>query len=313
MTNLLDESQMFKRLPFDPHERRLLALNGNDLLVKKLRACESQLIYLSEMEAEACTTAKFIEHFKTFCQREVNPSLLDATYDQLTGEKENTSKVIDFIDLQDGDQESATMIQVAIPYYASKKQELKTLVKKLIDQNAKLGYFFSSDGYAAYPAHVGLPESVEVEYVTFESMYSKLDVDLSSNLFHVTSVARLKSIAKNGLVPKSESKDFDYPPRIYLFNKSDFELIQAYGEDKALKSGSNCYAVVKILKTKLESYEKYKSGELKLYRDPAFSDDSRKTGETAIFTYDPIPRSLLEDHVAMYVIGLKETKIMNLE
>lgn len=59
-----------------------------------------------------------------------------------------------------------------------------------------------------------------------------------------------------------------------MFNDIDYKSILDYGRSKAMKKHDTEFAVLKILKTKLIDHPLYKSGKLKFYRDPSYSDEN---------------------------------------
>lgn len=73
-----------------------------------------------------------------------------------------------------------------------------------------------------------------------------------------------------------------------------------YGIHKAESLKEKCFYVIRIEKNKLESYSRYKSGDLTLYRDPQFTHTENNADETAIFTYDVIPVSILCKTIMKY-------------
>ena len=50
-----------------------------------------------------------------------------------------------------------------------------------------------------------------------------------------------------------------------------------------------------------------------LYRDPCFSDDQNNVDETAIFTYDKIPLSLINSTIARYDLTSDTPTMIRLE
>lgn len=130
--------------------------------------------------------------------------------------------------------------------------------------------------------------------MTFEAKYNDFELELQDKLFHVAPIKYLEKIRKNGLVPYSKSFEFKYEPRVYLFNKCDKNLMLLYGREKARSCNDIGFCVFKVLKTKLFGDQIYKDGKQKFYLDPMFAD-AIKLDSKAIFTYENIPRRLLED------------------
>lgn len=295
----------------DPHMSKAMKINSTHLLLKLLREHDNA-IYLLEAEAKTIPTKDFVSHFAKFCDKNLPKELANVTFDQLYRDGAMDYVAKSTVNASDDGQEVSSMVCIALPTYAKDKDTANKLVRDFTDVAMADGYFLSSFDAIECKWHDKLPYAVTVIYLTFEAKYTELGVDLESNLFHVTIKSNLKHIAQDGLLPKSESHDFAYPPRIFLFNKAEYDLILSYGNDKAHKSNENAFYVIRIEKNALENSPMYKDGKIILYRDPAFSLDDTKTDQTAIFTYDKIPLALLNENVAKYEVGSNTPTIMKL-
>lgn len=132
--------------------------------------------------------------------------------------------MLDNVKLMDADREIASEVIFSLPFYASQSAEIDKFVHILANvAMEKYGYFLSNYGYCECDFYKSLKKKACVMYVSFEPKYTTLNVELESNLFHVTTESALRNIAMHGIVPKASSSEFKYPPRIYLFNKVDFE------------------------------------------------------------------------------------------
>lgn len=146
--------------------------------------------------------------------------------------------------------------------------------------------------------------------MTFEAKFFEPKPELSDTLYHVAPARYLEKIKRRRLAPKSKSDVFEYPERIYLFNKASIMNVVEYGMKKLsmLKSrhgnshvDDSCFCVFAIKKAKLERYRPYVEKKTVFYFDPCYVGQSGGLKESkAIFTYNSLPRSLLEDIYWIY-------------
>jgi len=108
-----------------------------------------------------------------------------------------------------------------MPMYVNNVSYANKVIRNFIDFASNCGYILTYDSVSHAMYHDKLPHNVTLYFLTFEAMYSNLNVELESSLFHVTLEDSLASIAKNGLLPRAQSSEYKYPPRIYLFNKTE--------------------------------------------------------------------------------------------
>lgn len=291
-----------------------MPMNKSGFLVQLLRKYDNSQVYLNEADAKTVPTKDFINDFIDFCNANLPADLADVTFDQLYHDGDNNVIVNSPPVISDKDQVVSPTLCLALPTYANGKAFTNKLIREFIEVVVNDGYFLSYQPSTVHcKFHDGLDDDVMITYLTFEAKYTLLNVSLNGNLFHVTVTENaMKTIAKQGLVPKSESTEFSYPPRIFLFNKAEYDEILAYGKEKAKSKNASCFYVIRIDKSSIENYEPFKSGEFMLYRDPCFSRLDCSTDETAIFTYDKIPISLLNDNIVRYDMPSMKMEIMNL-
>lgn len=302
IASMLKRVSFIRKLPFDPYRCNFKVINGKDFLVEFLRKHDAENTYIFETIDNVIPTEEFIGLIKSAYRHDFS-EICNATLDQLYGD-ENHVKALDNVKLLDADQEIASEVIFSLPFYASQSDEMDKFMHTLANvAMEKYGYFLSNYGYCECDFHKSLKEKAYVMYVSFEPKYTTLNVKLESNLFHVTSESALRDIAVHGIVPKASSSEFKYPPRVYLFNKADHKTILSYGVHKAKSLNENRFYVIHIEKSKLESYSKYKSGDLTLYRNPQFTHTENNADETAIFTYGAIPASVLCKTVMKYDIS----------
>lgn len=312
ISKLLEDVDFTLKSVHDPHLSSARRMNGTGFLAKFLHEFDDARVYLLEAEAKTIPTKNFIEHFAEFCKKNLPSGLFDVKFDQLYHDGDKMCVAKSPVKAVDADKDISPMVCLAFPYYTKDKAKANALVRTFIESAVNDGYFLSYSDLIECRFHDGLPEDVSICYLTFEAKYTSLDIALESNLFHVTTEAALPFIAKNGLLPKAESKEFNYPPRIFLFNKASKDLLLAYGREKAKQLGKKEFYVIRIEKNALENNSLYKDGKIVLYLDPAFSQNDDLTDSTALFTYDKIPVSLLNDVVAKYGVSLNEPTMMKL-
>lgn len=304
-----DEHKLFAMLKnrncvFDPHNAKYVEIGNTSRLVDMLRENERNICFRNEALLRTYPTKYLISRFKKFCKSELPLELISAKFGQLYGNDEN-GLIIDDIVLSDAHKEISPQVRFAIPVYSDVNAKKRLELRNKFDSIAfAAGYYFSSAEEYEYKQHIGLKSAVTVIYVMYEAKYSYFHIDLKGNLYHTTAIQSLHKINKFGLIVKSQSNEFSYQERIFLFNDIDYKEILKYGQLKAEQKHSNEFAVLKINSAKLIKHKLYKSGVLKLYRDPAYSDEnSPETEQTALFTYSNIPRELIDNNILIYDIN----------
>lgn len=140
---------------------------------------------------------------------------------------------------------------------------------------------------------------IAVVWMTFEARYSKMDFEMPEFLCHLTLPENLHSISEKGLQPKSCSDVFLYPERVYFFSWETNGYKAMYGATELLKGRPGEIAVLKVKSKKLEDYGPYKNGKMKFYIDPKIANLDNEVRPRAIYTYEPVPTSLLENEVEL--------------
>lgn len=124
------------------------------------------------------------------------------------------------------------------------------------------------------------------EFVTqFEPKYQDMSYnhnEIGNYIYHVTTPSFFQKIQKQGFIPKSRNKNYNYPPRCYFFTVNDKALMRWFMiESGKLKGGQDC--VILTLDT-----SKIKN-DVKFWMDKLFDSD------IAVYTYDNIPFSAIVD------------------
>lgn len=150
------------------------------------------------------------------------------------------------------------------------------------DLNDTLIKSFDSCGY--YLSTFYWTEDKNDGVYQFEPKYREEDLkgkEIGDYLYHITTANHYNKIMKQGFIPKSRSKKFNYPPRCYFFTEDDIEFMKEF----MINSGKVKYNSELIVITIDTS---------KLNDDIKFWDDQLFVGEDiAVYTYDNIPTSAI--------------------
>lgn len=150
-------------------------------------------------------------------------------------------------------------------------------------------------------------DKIDVYRLQFEARYSQEVIKLSKTLYHVTDEKNINKIRKQGLVPKSKSPEFKYKDRIYLFNTDDMKKAFEYKnlkvnnlKDNGIDTSDMKFCILKIDRDKLQASSLYKTGKITFYYDPCYGFGVKQLQDSpGIFTYNNIPRELIEDDFVM--------------
>lgn len=311
ISKLLERVDFSKSREFDFYKSNVWPINGNGFLINFLKEHDNAQIYICEAKRKTVLTKKFLNDYVEYCKKNLPNELLNATFNQLYHNGDN-EVIVNFVQRTDANEDISPVVRVIMPMYANNVSYANKVIRNFIDFASNCGYILTYDSVSHAMYHDKLPHNVTLYFLTFEAMYSNLNVELESSLFHVTLEDSLASIAKNGLLPRAQSSEYKYPPRIYLFNKTEKQKIYDYGEYKATHCGKSSYYVIRIEKNILQNSDLYKSGKITLFRDPAFSSDDENTDQTALFTEDVIPLSMLNDNIAKFDVGNNSPTMMHL-
>ena len=266
------------------HESNAFCINDKSSALDGIRLNESKFMILDEGLIMTYPTEKVLSHFKRLFLKYVSSDLADAVF---PGTK---SKIIEFHELSDNNENISPLLMVCVP--AHDDEDAKHLVKQMTDEFAKTGYYMTS-------YDVNDTKNFKLVYIQFEAKYTDMLSELQPILYHVTPLKYLDKIMKNGLAPYSKAKNFNYSPRVYLFNKCPKEQVFSYGLFKSQEANDNGFCVFKIFKDKLMNDPLFKDGKQRFYLDPAFSMSDDLTDQTAIFTYGNIPLRIIERKYAL--------------
>ena len=260
------------------HECCSFCLNDKSSAINGIRLNESGFMILDEGLITTYPTEKVLSHFKRLYAKYVSDDLADAVFPG------TNAKISDFRELSDTTERVSPLLMICVP--AHDDEDARRLVKAMTDEFAKTGYYMTS-------YDMNNTTDFMLVYIQFEAKYTDMLSELEPVLYHVSPLKYLDKILKNGLVPYSKAKNFEYEPRVYLFNRCPKEQVFDYGLYKAQETNDNGFCVFKISKDKLLNDPVFKDGKQRFYLDPAFSM-SDTTDQTAIFTYGNIPLRVLD-------------------
>lgn len=238
------------------HECERFCINDRSNIVAKIRLNESKFMILDEGLIMTYPTEKVLSYFKHLYVKYVSNDLIDAVFPG------TSAKISEFKELSDDTERISPLLMICVPAHDDK--DAKRLVRIMTDEFAKTGYYMTS-----YDLNdIG---DFKLVYIQFEAKYTDMLSEIEPVLYHVSPLKYLNKILKNGLVPYSKAKNFEYSPRVYLFNKCPKEQIFDYGLFKAREINDNGFCVFKVNKDRLLNDQIFKDGKQRFYLDSAFS------------------------------------------
>lgn len=278
-----------------------LCINDPNSLTNAIRKLECNEYFMSEEEHEVCSIDELTSAWKDICKKFFDKSLLSLSYNDIgVSYGDNNGNIVNNpLVLSRGKKNSndALAMQFIVPFFSKNAgtHKLKDFVNTAIDTFYKLGYNFSSLN-AMHVKRQPLIDKVELLIMTFEAIYSEVVDELSDDIYHITSLNALKSIKKNGIIPKAcKSGNFQHPKRVYLFSNASVNNMLDFINERFGIEEHPC--MLKVNKQVLVSSNGFKTGKLKFYVDPMFT---QKYGTIALFTDTTIPAMLIDDEVICF-------------
>lgn len=250
-------------------------------------------LYLFEGLTVTYPTRKFKQRFLDSVGKHVPASLKELTFRDIGIPNVENDKVFGTSDSTDEVDGVSSMVVFTVPVYSKDKNSIRDAIYKVVDDIYVFGYVLTSIDELEHDER----EDVSVLLVQFEARFSKDRFHFADVLHHVAPMRYLAKIRKQGLVPKSKSKEFKYEDKVYLFNECPIDLVLSYGKYKSEDIGDDGFCLFPIQSKNLKSLESYKNGKLKLYVDQGFETGNNTQ---ALFTYGNIPLSVIDDHCLLY-------------
>jgi len=290
----------------------LAAFNHPHSLTDEIRRREYDIVYVDEAVRNAVDIDKFREVFKMYCRTHVDEEFLSITSDEFD---KSFGKTVPLRDYFKYGESNPYLVIVALPVRHS--ADVDAEIGGLSDSMYFFGWNFSyaeKSSTTTVAMRDGGSEIVDVYLISFEQKYHDDVFELPDTLYHVTPVRYLSKIMKRGLVPLSKSAYFKYDNRIYLFRSDNLQILTTYGLNKVTQLKRNAskleskyvnnavFAILEIKREKLEKYPPFVDKRMVFYLDPCY-DGTQHGGikhTPAIFTYENIPSSLIEDYCYIY-------------
>lgn len=159
-----------------------------------------------------------------------------------------------------------------------------TYIERLTDDMHSMGYFCSlSENITS--------NGLTYKVMRFEPLYQTniREKELGDSLYHLTPSSNVDSIKRNGLIPMSNNKYFNYPNRVY-FLKNNIGI----GEIRRLAKG---------FRNSTQSQEDYSLIVVDVNKIPnnvSFHDDPNL--ENSVYTYDKISASSIVNVIDLHII-----------
>lgn len=282
-------------LPKTNHQLECRCLNSPFNLKHLIHEHEERkgMLYLHEGLITTYPADKFADAFLKKVGEVVPYELRSITLDDIGLFEDDDTPVIENVVATPLSNGVASMMTFTIPVYRDDIAKLENKVKSIAKDIHIYGYYLTDVEEIEHE----LSNDIAVVKVQFEAKFPNDKFWFKDTLYHVSPLKYLDKIRRNGLVPRSKSKEFGYEDRVYLFNDMPIDGILQYGKNKARVVGDSEFCLFSIKRDKLRSLDTYKSGKLKFYVDSAYGAEN---GVEALFTYGNIPLSVIDDEFKIY-------------
>ena len=289
-----------------PLHINLFPANSTHRLTHKIRQFESDMMVFDE----GLITTHNTDSVHKFIKREygkLNIELSTVPICDLVYGVDSKECVKDYMWRSEPKIDISPLIRIFIPVKLG-----DSTIKKIIDSLAE-DLYWSGYNYSNRRKVKVSPKykyKFDVYVVQFEAKFSDFEFNMADELYHITFGERnIRKILRNGLIPRSESPFLEYPDRVYLFNFHDnrpidnrMKTMKSYARQRMKRGGqkSDCIYIIRFKKEKLLDWSEKSHGlvnhkEIEFHIDACYDGYVGKTGDSpAIFTYDNIPKDLIE-------------------
>ena len=288
-----------------------ICLNYPNRYTKLIREKEMKNIFVGEALIQTYPVKNLLDRYIKWFEKNVDERLQDITISNIMGQRnkhlmkdffgKNASldtKLKSYVEIQDDsfdDPDINGIVTFYVPMFINQKKNFNKTLISLADSLYVCGWNLANHSIF----HLDENDEICILMITFEAKYFDIDFEFGKYLYHVTKSSSLKKIDKNGLVPRSQNAIYTYPDRVYLFNNiSPNEMID-YMYEKMNGDNDNKFALLRIDSSKLQNDPLYKNGKMKFYIDQKYPTETHQH-PVAIFTYNNIPRRLIDDEVVVY-------------
>lgn len=200
------------------------------------------------------------------------------------------------------------LTQFTIPVFSNCREDF---LRNFTKQSRAVGYEINDIVTYDVKTQPFCDKQIKILDITVEARYNDMPYEMSDVLYHVSPARYFAKIRKRGLVPNSKSTEFEYPERVYVFNKQNILNLENYGVNKtmsiphlkSLDDGKFC--IFKIDGKKIKTSSEFQSGKLKFYIDGSFTPDDNGPDDIALYTYDVICPKYILDDVMVYDVDFE--------
>lgn len=320
VSDILVLEEEYPQSPLGENGVLMPAVNHPHRIVSLIREHESEVEYIDEGLITTYPLDRLITEYKKYYENNIQKEFKDLSIGQVYKNVQKKDKNLKVCEFTIWDKNNPPLIAFTFPFYSGNNDERIQFTEELVNKMFVCGYGLSyisqvADKFVIQP----FKRKINLWMITFEAKFFEPKPELSDVLYHVTPSRYFEKVKQQGLIPRSKSDVFKYPERVYLFNKASIEDILKYGVKKVglLKShhpnthvNDNGFYMFAIKKSKLESYQPYVDKKTVFYLDPCY--DGGIVGikkSKAIFTYNNIPRSLIDDTCWYYEIDSTSSTI----
>jgi len=318
-TDMLDDIDLSVRSPLLESEGPMMALNHPHSITDAIRRFERDVIYIDEGLEKSWDVGQFMRAYGKILENRRGDIADMSIGGFFKGHTES------FKDFRYYNPNNPSMVAVAFPTDVTDFTDtdgrrldkyLSDEIKNVADALFVTGWNFSYAsrvGTVAIRNDDGRDIAVTLFMLTFEKKFHDIDVKLPEVLYHVAPQRYFDKIVRQGITPRANSSEYEYPERVYLFGADAIGTAERYGLRKTsvMKSSKgspfvndNGFVIFKILRKTIENSRLYKDSKLVFYYDPMFKDCERYGLESSpgFFTYGSIPSDMLERDALYYSV-----------
>jgi hypothetical protein len=321
ISSLLSLNEDYPLTPSSFDGYPMVGLNHPHRLVSLIREKEYEVEYIQEGLITTYPVDELVSLYQKFFIEKIPNELKRLSIGEIYKKANTTRKHSKIYKYIAHDPKNQPIIGFYFPSFKGNDKKMEEIIKEFVDCVYVCGYNLSHitkirEKYISQPIK---GEEVELFLITLEAKFFKPEAELSETLYHVAPCRYFEKIRQKGLIPRSKSDIFKYPERIYLFNKASMDDIKNYGVKKLdlLRTNhsnphvnDNGFYIFAVKREKLESYQPYIDKKTIFYYDPCYDGEMGGIKESkAIFTYNNIPRDLIENDCWYYEVS-KNNRIL---
>lgn len=324
------------RTPFS--RQSFVCLNHPSRLTDRIRENERTLSIYGESLTKTAPQRIAVDAYVKSCEKNLPNELYEIT-DRDINCGESGKRIVEFYTSTNPDVPVPFVLSFFLPFYRNDDGGRKRVIRNITDRMYSLGWSLSTHDFVKEDDYEqpfdDENRKITLTSISFEAKYTDFDPVLYGYLYHVVPSRYIEKVRKNGLVPKSGSSFFDYDERVYLFRVEDRVSMEDYASNKTLglrlkkneehekrknkdldRTDDSGFYVLRIDVDELKRSDLYRKGKLRLYLDPSFSREFDCKDSIAVFTYNNIPKNMIEKEILFCKVddlgGIAERKIVNM-